>query len=322
VAKGEATVAWGYYNLNGTSESARVAYGPLKGRWRPSRPLGQFFDLAVAGGRTPAYPQLALAPNGDVLAAWSACRRESACPHGVKLAWRAPHHAFGPPRLIRTAPPGAIATYDAAGAAYLYSSCSGRVLIAMPGSHSFGKTVTLSPGQVSDLSLSTSGAGEGLASWVTGACGDPGNAPGSVLASSIKGGVFGAPVALTTPSELAHNSRSAAVPGGGIASWEVIGSAHWTVRTAGSPGALAAIPPESVPIVADGGGDVLFSPMELFPVPTPPQFVLPRKGAPIQLSPSTGGQLAAAPFARLGAAAWYANQRSLMLTVWRPELLP
>ncbi len=331
VAKGEVTVAWGYYELNGGSESARVAYGPLKGRWQPSRLLAHFSDLWVTGGRTPAYPQLALAPDGQVLAAWSACRSASACRRptgGVALAWRAPGHGFGPSRLVAAAPEGAVPAYDRAGTTYLDSPCSARVVLAEAGSRSFARVVTLTRGPVSDLSLSLSGADEGLASWVAGACSTDqavGNAPGPVLASILKETVFAAPVMLTRVGERAYESRSAAVPGGGVVSWvtnAANGTPRGTVTTVGSPGPLAPIPPESAPVVADGGGDILFTPTRLFPTPGARQFVLPRRGAPVQFAPSEAGVLAAAPFARLAAVAWFAKGPALKLSVWRSELLP
>ncbi|HME03803.1 MAG TPA: hypothetical protein VKG38_12335, partial [Solirubrobacteraceae bacterium] len=59
-----------------------------------------------------------------------------------------------------------------------------------------------------------------------------------------------------------------------------------------------------------------------FPTPGARQFVLPRRGAPVQFAPSEAGVLAAAPFARLAAVAWFAKGPALKLSVWRSELLP
>ena len=329
IARGEVTVAWGYEDLNGLSESARVAHGPLKGAWQPSKLLGHFSDLWFTGGRTPAYPELALAPDGTVLAAWSACRSVKACPRpsgGVELAWRAPHHGFGAARLIREAPEGARPVYDAAGTAYLYSPCSGRVLMSSPGSRNIARLVTLARGPVSDLQLSTSGAGEGLLTWVAGACSTDqavGNVAGPLLASALKGGVFAAPSALTAPGVQAYGARSAAVTGGGVASWLTTGSNGVAVpssRIVGAPGPFAPIPAGSEPVASTGGGDILFTPARIFPAQAASQFVLPRRGAPLEAAPSTGGVLASAPFARLAAVAWYSA--GLKLSVWRSELLP
>jgi hypothetical protein len=83
------TLAWSYYNSASASETARVAYGPLIGRWSPSRAIGRFSDEEFTGGRTPFYPRLAVAPDGEVLVAWDACRSAGTCgakPQGVALA--------------------------------------------------------------------------------------------------------------------------------------------------------------------------------------------------------------------------------------------
>jgi len=325
IARGEVTVAWGYQDLNGLSESARVAYGPLKGRWQPSRLLGHFSDLRFTGGGTPAYPRLAVALDGTVLAAWGACRSVTACPRpagGVELAWRSPHHGFGSPQLIREAPEGAQPLYDVAGTAYLYSPCRGRILMTSPGSRRFARNVTVARGSVSDLSLSTSGAGEGLLTWVAGPCSTDravGNARGAVLASTLKGGVFSAGSRLTASGVWAYDARSAAVPGGGVASWLTTGSNGGPLRvvTVGAPGPLAPIPAGSEPVTSDGGGDILFTPGNP-PSEITSQFVLPRRGASLEAAPSSNGELAAAPFSRLAADAWYRG--GLKLSIWRPEV--
>ncbi len=179
-------------------------------------------------------------------------------------------------------------TYDRAGSTYLHSACSAHVVLARPGSHSFTRVVTLTRGPVSDLSLSLSGADEGLASWVSGACSADqavANAAGPVLASTLKRSVFAAPVMLTRVGELAYDSRSAAVPGGGVVSWTrttANGAPRGTVTTVGSLGSLAPIPTESAPVAADGGGDILFTGLQPFPTSGVKQFVLPRTGAPVQ----------------------------------------
>ena len=329
VARGEVTVAWGYEERGGGSEIVRVAYGPLKGRWRPSRVLGHFSDLWFTGGRAPAYPQLAVAPDGSVLAAWSACRSVKACPRpvgGVELAWRAPGHGFGAARLVREAPEGAGPVYDASGTAYLSSPCSGRILMSSPRSRSFARLVTLARGPVSDLALGTSGAGEGLATWVAGACSSDqavGNASGAVLSSALKGGVFSAPKVITAPGVQAYDARSAAVPGGGMASWRTTGSngvAVPNLAIVGAPGQFAPVPGASVPVISDGGGDILFTSAGIWPSEPNRQFVLPRRGAPPEEAPSATGMLAAAPFARLAADAW--SGPGLELSIWRAELLP
>ena len=200
LSRREVTVAWGYYNLASTTETARVAYGPLIGRWSPSRAIGHFYDVAsqvLTAGKVAFYPQLAVAPNDEVLAAWNACKSSTSAscdrnfnlnPREMVVRWRAPGRGFGKPQLVRGAPLGAEPQFDARGTAYLSSPCSGRVLIAPAGSHSFSRSVLIAPGPVLDLSLSLDGAGQGLAAWIAGACStDPEaapNTPGPVFVSA------------------------------------------------------------------------------------------------------------------------------------------
>ena len=328
-SRGEATVAWSYEQQDGRYQSVRAAYGPLKGRWQPSRLLGHYSDRWFGGGRETVYPQLAVAPDGSVLAAWSACPSVKACPRpvgGVELARRAHGRGFSAPELVREAPEGARAVFDVAGTGYLYSPCSGRVLMSSPGSRRFARIVTLARGPVSDLALGTSGAGEGLATWVAGACSTDqavGNLPGAVLASALKGGVFAAPTVLTGPGVQAYGARSAAVPGGGVASWRTTGSngvAVPALQTVGGPGPFAPVPADSEPLASDGGGDILFTPSPIWPSEPMTQLVLPRRGAPAEPAPSNTGELAAAPFARLAVDAFFSSGPKL--SVWRSEMLP
>ena len=179
---------------------------------------------------------------------------------------------------------------------------------------------------MSDLELGTSGPGEGLVTWVAGACSFDqavASTPGPVLGSTLKRGIFSAPQVLTPPGVPAFSARSAAVPGGGVASWRNLGSQNVAVsnlRTVGAPGPFAAIPAGSEPVASDGGGDILFSPADIWPNEPISQFVLPRRGAAPETAPTKAGFMAAAPFARLAADAWYDG--GLKLSVWRSELLP
>jgi hypothetical protein len=109
LSSGGVTLAWGYYNTASTSETARVAHGPLIGRWSPSRPIGHFWDVAFTTGKAPWYPRLAVAPDGEVLVAWNACSSARACgsnQRGVVVAWRAPGRGFGLPQVVGGAPLG------------------------------------------------------------------------------------------------------------------------------------------------------------------------------------------------------------------------
>ncbi|HYB23572.1 MAG TPA: hypothetical protein VED41_07230, partial [Solirubrobacteraceae bacterium] len=182
LGRGQVTVAWGYYDLASTSEIARTAYGPLIGRWSPSRTIGHFYDVAFTAGKAPWYPQLAAAPSGEVLAAWNACRTLASCgfnQRGMVVRWRAPGHGFGVPQVVRGAPLGAVPQFDAGGTAYLHSNCSGRVLIAPAYSQHFSRTVMLTPGPALAMTLSLASAGQGLAAWVAGACSDDPEAEGN-----------------------------------------------------------------------------------------------------------------------------------------------
>src|SRR5271165_4512279 len=196
IAHGEATLGWGAYDVSDPNETAREVHGPLLGLWSRAKVLGHFLDYLITGGHTPLYPQLAVAPDGTVLAAWSACGSLQLCPGavpGVTLAWRAPGRDFGGPHKVALAPEGSVPSFDSAGAAYLHSSCSARVLLSSPGSHAFRRVVTLTRGPVRDLSLGLSGAGEGLVSWIPTPCSTDeaaGSLPGPVLASRLHGEVF------------------------------------------------------------------------------------------------------------------------------------
>lgn len=330
LARGEATVAWSYSDPGARAQTLRAAYGPLQAAWRPSRVLARFSDVWFTGGRNAAYPQLAVAPDGTVLLAWAACRSPETCPRpvgGVEVASRAPHVRFGPASLIRRAPEGARAVFDVKGSAYLFSPCSGRVLVASPGGLSFDRVVTLSRGPVSDLSLSVSGPGEGLASWVGGACSTDqavGDAPGPLYASLLKRGVFAKASILTPGGVTAFFARGVAVRGGGLVSWRTLGSDLVAVphlAFVGEPGPFATVPAGSEPVAADGGGDVLLSSASIWPTEPPVETLLPRAGAPPEAAAAGTGVLAVAPFARVAADAWFASGR-LELSVWRAEGLP
>lgn len=144
IARGQVTLGWGAYDVTDPNETAREVHGPLLGRWSQARVLGRFLDYLITGGHTPFYPQLAVAPDGTVLAAWSACGSLKRCPgaiQGATLAWRAPRHSFGRPYKVLAAPEGSVPSFDSAGRAYLHSSCSARVLLAAPGSHVYEASV-------------------------------------------------------------------------------------------------------------------------------------------------------------------------------------
>jgi hypothetical protein len=254
------------------------------------------------------------------------------------VRWRAPGRGFGKPRLVRGAPLGAEPQFDARGTAYLSSPCSGRVLIAPAGSHSFRRSVLIAPGSVFDLSLSLDGAGRGLAAWIAGDCStDPEatpNTPGPVFVSPLRGGTFAKPHALTPSTTQAVRSRAVAVPGSGTVSWDILApngvgepfSAQ--IGAHGLPGATQQGANAVIPITADGRGDVVleggraantYGPGAPAPGPLANKlFVRPAGGGPDQPAPAPFGEAAAAPFGRAAALAWYKGPTTLELSVWRP----
>jgi hypothetical protein len=333
LGRGQATVAWGYYNLTSTSETARAAYGPLIGRWSPSRMIGHFYDVAFTTGKAPWYPQLAAAPNGEVLAAWNACKSSTSAScgfnqRGVVAAWRAPGRGFGVPRVAGAAPLGAIPQFDARGTAYLYSSCSGHVLIAPAHSHRFSRNVVVAPGPVSEFTLSLAGAGRGLAAWVAGACSYDeavSNTPGPVFVSVLRAGTFAKLLALTPGATRAVYSDAVAVPAGGTVTWSTeegpTGSAGFSVQIGpdGLPGETQPSTSTVTAAAADGGGDVVFAPSPGSGPVASAVFVRPAGGGADQPAPATYGVLAAAaPVGRAAALAWYTGSTPLELSVWRP----
>ena len=343
--RGQVTVAWGYSNLGSTSETARVAYGPLIGRWSSSRAIGHFYDLAsqvYAAGKNSMYPELAVAPNGEVLAVWSACksstatscgygRRAGSGGRGVVVRWRAPGHGFGVPQVLRTAPLGALAQVDARGTTYLSSGCSGRVLIVPAHNHRFSRSVVVATKQVLDFTLSLAGAGRGLAAWVAGACStDPeavGNTPGPVFLSVLHASAFAKPVALTPGTTQAVYANAVALATGGTVSWSVPEPTGYSsvfsaqIGPGGLPGETQQISGGVTVLTADGGGDLVFGPYRGPGGPASPPsavFVRPAGGGPDQPAPAAAGEVVAAPFGRAVAMAWYVNSGTLELSVWRP----
>src|SRR4051812_30015793 len=189
--RGEATVAW-------------VAGGTVRAAWRSA--AGRWSAPRVAGpGRED--PRLAVAADGTVLLTWVA-NGAGAGPGRVAVAWRAPGHSFGAPRILSrprlVSTPyltvGAAPAFDAAGTAYLAAPCDSVVRTARRHSRRFGSVVVVAPAPVLGFSLSVAEAGRGVASWVAGRCTADvatGDAPGRPWASALRAGAFGAPVALS-----------------------------------------------------------------------------------------------------------------------------
>jgi hypothetical protein len=322
IAHGEATLGWGAYDVGDPNETAREVHGPLLGPWSRARVLGHFLDYLITGGHTPFYPRLAGAPNGTILAAWSACGSLKRCPGsvpGVTLAWRAPRHGFGRPDKLAAAPEGAVPSFDSAGETYLHSSCSARVLLASPGNHTFRRVVTLTSGPVRDLSLGLSGAGEGLVSWIPTACSTDeaaGPIPGSVLASVLDGGVFAAPAELTPVGVTADYSESVAVPGGGVIGWLARDKFNVPFGASASLGSAPALPEGATPIAADGGGDVVFGGPRAV-LSSLQIAVMPVGSTVAEPSSALVAVVGTAAFGRAVAVGWSEGTGPLRLSVWR-----
>ena len=344
--RGVVTVAWASARPDHSQgpEPVRAAYGPLSGRWAAARVIGHASSLGGYGAAAQRYPQLAVAPGGEVLLAWD----DDAAPQATLLAaWREPGHRFGAPRVVGRSPNtplGAIPAFDTHGRAYLSSPCYGLVLSAAPRSHRFGAPVLVAPGQplhqALSFSLALSGAGQGLASWVDGACtGDAaaGDTYGPAYASVLQGGRFGPPIALTPPGTQAFYTNAVAVPGSGMVTWSGAiysptsfqsGAFIVQIGADGRLGATQPIADERAALAADGGGDVVFAPppsiaLQPFATPPTPVFVRPAGGGADQPAPASyGGVAVATPVGRAVALLWNTSPTGggprLALSVWRP----
>jgi hypothetical protein len=246
----------------------------------------------------------------------------------LMVAWRAPGRPFSAPTVVSAAPLAAVPQFDAAGAAYLASPCSGSVAIAPTHSRSFHRTIVTSRAAQS-FTLALSGAGHGIAAWVAGACSyseSSASGNGPVLASVLRAGTFGTQIALTPPATAAFDASAVAVPGGITVSWSAyIGntsnSAAYSllIDANGVPGTTQHAP-TAVPLATDGGGDVLFAPTASAPS-GPGVFVQPAGGGADQPGPAPSGQQeasAVAPAGRVIALIWASNNTTLELSVWLP----
>ena len=272
----------------------------------------------------PFYPRLAVAPDKRVLVAWSACPSVKACPGtapGVTLAWRTPAAGFGRPHRVSAAPEGSVPSFDVSGQAYLSSSCSGRILLAAPASHSFRRVITLARGAVRELSLGLSGSGEGLASWIPTAC------------STDRGGWADARPGAREPTarrqvrraERAHarrgehrsqpiGRRSRRWDRGLVARTSPAASLRSRRCRSGPPPRSAMWPPRWPPTAPEtwswarrtGRSTRRRSPS------------LPAGGGAPQVGAGLYGEVASASFGRGAAHAWAESGGPLQLSVWRP----
>ncbi len=227
----EATVLLGYTKPRIDSPGGvRVAYGPLIGRWSAPQTISGRWSIGWTNGFPWAQPRLALSPDGTVLVAWNGCLTQHACDgiigegyteQRVVVAWHRPGRPFGPPTVVRAAPLGSVPQFDAAGTAYLSGRCGGTVAIAPAHSRRFSRTIVTS-GAAKSFTLALSGAGQGLAAWVAGACSydelTPPQ-PGTVFVSLLRASGFDTPFALTAAP--AESADAVATPAGVTVSWYV-----------------------------------------------------------------------------------------------------
>ena len=331
LGRGEVTVTWSYYNPARTSQTVAAAYGPLIGRWASPRAVGRLTE-PIAYPPRPWYPQLGIAPSGEVLLAWNAWNGISLADRGVAVAWRAPGHPFGAAQILSSAPLGAVAQFDSRGKAYLSGYCNALVWIAPAPSHRFGKPVVVASGPVLGFNLSLAGASRGLASWAAGVCSfdaAAGNTSGPVYVSVLRADKFGTPLALTPTTTEGYYSHAVALPSSGIVTWATLGPPSGTyeveIGADGRPGATQQITGGLNPLTADGGGDLVFASPPGIGLPgTPsPVIVRPAGGGADQPAPALSGEVAAAaPVGRAVALLWSPSVTgsgpTLALSVWRP----
>jgi len=355
IGQGEVTVAWTVASRNALAlpggfspETLRAAYAPLAGPWTSAQTIGGWTATSYP---PPGFqPHLAAGLNGDVLLAWD----DYTSPvDGPAIAWRAWGHRFSPARPLARPPEarslrsgapngfGPIPAFDAGGSAYVSSPCDGIVFSAPRQSHRFGRPVLVAPPARLPFeplpglgfNLSLGGAGQGLASWVRGACSfdaAAGNAPGPVFASTLHAGKFGPPLALTSPAVQAGNSTAiASAVGNGVISWLPLTSPPSAfsaqISLEGVPGSIEQVTGQLLPVAIDGAGDQLLArsglPWAGSPAIQSQGLVMrPASGGPDQPAPSSSGWFAtAAPRGHGAALAWTGGPHSgLTLSVWRP----
>ncbi len=235
--------------------------------------------------------------------------------------------------MVHAAPLGSVPQFDATGTAYLSSHCSGTVAIAPAHSRHFSRTI-VTRGAAKSFTLALSGAGQGLAAWIAGACSYDETTPpqnGAVLIRLLRDGAFTETRTLTSNATDAIRSSAVAVSEGGIVSWDVTAANgveepfSAKIGADGVPGATQQGADAVIPITADAGGDAVLEGGRAAnsygpgaPVATPP-FVRPAGGGPDQPAPSPSfSSLTSAPAGRVFALAWPSSPTTLEYSVWRP----
>ncbi len=348
-ARGELTVAW--------VEQPYPSGGPIAVRALRRSPVGRWSGAQLVGTSSTAFffaaPELALAPDGEVLLTWNA---GSAV--GVKAAWRSPGHGFGPATVINRSKQAALLfptpVFDRGGAAHVYGTvgCDGRssrgvMLSTLPHSHRFQAPVVVAPAPAENPVISFSAPGRALAAWQHEQCSTLEAGPGAPYARVMLHGSWGAAHALDPRTTAYYVTPVAAGEGGGSVGW--VGEADLPgarpglmLATAGPGGAFSApsTPADGlVPVTRDGAGDLVLQDLLLdlelsqgstasgAAAPASPVALQPFTGAalePSPLSPFAQTSLstfttAQPPFGRGAALAWTSGVLGqVAIATWRP----
>ena len=304
--RGGATAAWT------VGAKLYAAHGSLTGRWTAPQ---------LIAARNASGPVLAVSPQRRVLLAWTNVSKYGSGSTGV--AWRTPGHAFSRAlTLARPAPtlmPGEApqsdvgAAFDARGRAYLWGTCDGVVRIAGAKSRKLALTA-VAPGRALGFSLSVTGNGDGLASWIDSRCTSDaaaGPEPGTLHARLLRAGAFTAPLTFGTA---ANTTQAFALAGraGLISGWAFANRTLWALDAQGALRSTTTIDTTRFPLAVDAGGDLLFT------APYAGVAVRPPGGSDQPFDKGYAGATAVAPNARRFAAVWAPSRTRLGVSVWRP----
>jgi hypothetical protein len=303
--RGGVTVAWT------VDDQLYAAYGSTSGRWATPQLIAR---------RDAFGPQLAVSPDRRVLLVWT--NVSALGPGSTGIAWRTPGHRFaGRETLRRPAPvlmPGEApqsdvgAAFDARGRAYVWGTCDGTVRVAPSHSRRL-RVVRVSSGRALGLSLSVTGNGNGVVSWIDSRCtSDPaaGSEPGPLRVRALRTGTFGPPV---TAALVGRSTSAIALAGDGslVTAWSDV--PDQVVLNLDERGALRALTPITdgrIPFAADAFGNLIYS------APYVGFVVRPRAGVDEPFD--KGGVGATAP--AIGASATAATNGRGFGVLWDPDL--
>ena len=267
-ARGELTIAW--------VEAPSGERGPITirsirrspgGRWSVAETVGHSSSTAFLY----AWPQLAAAPDGEVLLTWYGGSRV-----GVEAAWRRPGSGFTGVSLVNRRKDAAMLfatpVFDPSGNARIYGtvdcdhpSSRGVLLTAPAHSHRFAQPVVVAPAPAADLTISFARHGRALAAWQRGECSTLEPAPGEAYGRTLQGQSLGAPTALDPKAWAFALTSVASDDGGGTVGWVHEAFTATTAPTlaltsAGADGRFSPAAPPSdslIPVARDDAGDLV-----------------------------------------------------------------